>query len=221
MLLVRSSLFVVCCSLFVLVFTVGCESPGTPGKSSPSQQVQQLTEQKANLQKQLEQARTDNERLRRQVEALSKLPGDKRADVVYHLQAVKIGRFTNLYDENKDGKKETLIVYVQPVDETGDVIKAAGAVEVQLWDLNKKETESLIGQWRIEPNEIKKLWFDSIVATSYRLTFDVAGKVENLDKPLTVKIAFTDYLSGRTFTEQFILRPEKPGATENKKAIKQ
>jgi hypothetical protein len=59
--------------------------------------------------------------------------------------------------------------------------------------------------------------------TSYRFTFDVAGKVENLDKPLTVKVAFTDYLSGRTFTEQFILRPEKtPGAPgENKKAIKQ
>jgi len=211
MFLVRSSLFVVSCSLFVLVFTIGCENAGTPGKSSPSQQVQQLTEQKADLQKQLEQARTENERLKKQVETLSNLPVDKRADAVYHLQAVKIGRFTNLYDEDKDGTKEKLVVYVQPVDETGDVIKAAGAVEVQLWDLNKKESEALIGQWRIEPNEIKKLWFDSIVATSYRLTFDVAGKVETLDKPLTVKVAFADYLSGRTFTEQFILRPEKAG----------
>jgi hypothetical protein len=211
MFLVRSSLIVVSCSLFVLVLTIGCESAGTPGKSSPSQQVQQLPEQKADLQKQLEAARTEKEWLRRQVEALSNLPVDKRADAVYHLQAVKIGRYTNLYDENKDGKKETLIVYVQPVDETGDVIKAAGAVDVQLWDLNKKESEALIGQWRVEPNEIKKLWFDTIAMTSYRLTLDVAGKVENLDKPLTVKVAFMDYLSGRTFTEQFILRPEKAG----------
>jgi hypothetical protein len=194
-----------------LIFAIGCENAGTPAKSSPSQQVQQLTEQKTNLQSRLEQSQTENERLKKQVETLSNLPVDKRADAVYHLQAVKIGRFTNLYDENKDGTKEKLVVYVQPIDETGDVIKAAGAAEVQLWDLNKKESESLIGQWRVEPNEIKKLWFDSIVATSYRLSFDVAGKVETLDKPLTVKIAFTDYLSGRTFTEQFILRPEKAG----------
>jgi hypothetical protein len=205
--------FAATCALIAcaLITAAGCENTGTGGKASPSQQAGQLTEQKADLQKQLEQARTENERLKKQVEALSNLPVDKRADAVYHLQAVKIGRFTNLYDEDKDGTKEKLVVYVQPVDETGDVIKAAGAVEVQLWDLNKKESESLIGQWRIEPNEIKKLWFDSIAMTSYRLTFDVAGKVETLDKPLTVKVVFADYLSGRTFTEQFILRPEKAG----------
>jgi hypothetical protein len=208
--------------LFVLVFVVGCENPGARGPAL-SQQVQQLTEQKTNLQSRLEQSQTENERLRKQVETLSNLPADTRADAVYHLQAVKIGRFTNLYDKDKDGTKETLIVYVQPMDETGDVIKAAGEIEVQLWDLNKKESEALIGQWRVEPNEIKKLWFNSIAMTCYRLTFDVAGKVENLDKSLTVKVAFADYLSGRTFTEQFILRPEKkaPGTQgENKKAIK-
>jgi hypothetical protein len=213
MLLVRSSLFVVSCSLFVLVFAVGCENAGTGGKASPSQQVQQLTEQKADLQKQLEQARTDNDQLRKQVEGISSLPVDKRADAVYHLQAVKIGRFTNLYDEDKDGTKEKLVVYVQPVDEIGDVIKAAGAVEVQLWDLNKKESEALLAQWRVEPNEIKKLWLDSIVMIGYRLTFDVSAVVKKFEDELTVKVAFTDYLSGRTFTEQFILRPEKtPGA---------
>ncbi len=204
MFLVRSSLFVVCCSLFVLIFAFGCESPGTREKSSP---LQQLTEQKADLQKQLEQARTENDRLKKQVSTLSGLPVDKRADAVYHLQAVKIGRFTNLFDKDKNGTKETLIVYVQPIDETGDSIKAAGAVDVQLWDLNKKESEALLAQWRAEPNEIKELWFDSIVASSYRLTFDVSAVVEKAENELTVKIAFTDYLSGRTFTDQKAVRP--------------
>jgi len=202
-----------------LITAFGCEST-TASKSSLSQQAQQLTTQKADVQKQLEQAQRENERLKKQIDTLSNLPGDKRAEALYHLQAVKIRRYTNLYDEDKDGTKETLIVYVQPADETGDIIKAAGAVDVQLWDLDKKESEALLAQWRIEPNELKRQWFNSLLAGNYRLKFDVAGVVAKFDKPLTVKIAFTDYLSGRAFTDQFILRPDRIGTTDNKKAVK-
>jgi hypothetical protein len=200
-----------------LITAFGCESAGTPGKQAAPTQVEQLTAQKAKLQSKLEEAQTENEQLKKQIESLSLLPGDKRAGAVYQLQAVKIGGYTNLYDEDKNGTKEKLIVYVRPADETGDIIKAAGAVDVQLWDLKKKESEALLAQWRVEPNELKRQWFHSILADNYRLTFDVAALVaesatqtaDKSDKPLTVKITFTDYLSGRTFTDQFIIRPEK------------
>jgi hypothetical protein len=220
MLSVRSPLFVVRCSLLVLVFAFGCESPNGL-KPALSQQVQQLTTQKADLQSRLERTQIENERLKKQIETLFTLPGDKRVDALYHLQAVQIGRYTNLYDEDKNGTKEKLIVYVQPIDDTGDTIKAAGAIDVQLWDLNKKDGVALLAQWRVEPNELKKLWFNSILAGNYRLTFDAAALMEKFKETLTVKISFTDYLSGRTFTDQFILRPEKTGATENKKVTKQ
>jgi hypothetical protein len=112
-------------------------------------------------------------------------------------------------------------VYVVPVDETGDDIKAAGAADVQLWDLNKKESEALLGQWQIEPNELKKLWLDSFLGGSYRLVFDVSQIVTKVEKPLTVKVNFTDYLSGKTFTEEFVIKPPNEKRTaENKKAIK-
>jgi hypothetical protein len=192
----------------------GCQNPGTAEKPSPSLQVERLAEQKVVLQSKLEQTEAENERLKKQVDTLANLPSDKKAESLYRLQEIKIGRYTNLYDEDKNpgapGKKK-LIVYVGPVDETGDVIKAAGAVDVQLWDLNKKENESLLAQWRVEPNELKRMWLNSLLAGNYRLKFDVAGVVAKFDKPLTVKVSFTDYLSGRTFTDQFILRPEKAG----------
>jgi hypothetical protein len=78
---------------------------------------------------------------------------------------------------------------------------------VQLWDLNKKESESMLGQWQIEPNELKKLWLNSILGGSFRLVFDVSQTVKKFDRPLTVKINFTDYLSGRTFIEQKAIKP--------------
>ena len=210
MFLARSSLFVV--TLVSLVFAFGCDGQ-TAKKPTTAQQAQQLTAQKTDLQNQLEQIKTENDRLKKQAESLSTLPGDKRADAIYHLKSVKIGRFTNFYDEDKTpgatGKKN-LVVYVEPIDETGDVIKASGAIDVQLWDLNKKENEARLAQWRVEPNEIKKLWLDGMLSSSYRLSFDAAGIVDKFDKPLTVKVNFTDYLSGATFTEQFIISPPQP-----------
>jgi hypothetical protein len=107
------------------------------------------------------------------------------------------------------GKKK-LVVYVEPIDETGDAVKAGGTIEVQLWDLNKKESEARLAQWQVEPNEIKKLWLGGMFSSGYRLSFDVAGIVDKFDRPLTVKVNFTDYLSGMTFTEQFVIRPPLP-----------
>jgi len=213
MFLVRSSLFVVWSSSLAMVFAFGCGNAGSSGKPTLSQQVQQLTAQKTDLQNQLEQTKTENDRLKKQAESLSTLPGDKRADAIYHLKSIKIGRFTNFYDEDKTpgatGKKN-LVVYVEPIDETGDFIKASGAIDVQLWDLNKKESEARLAQWRVEPNEIKTLWLGGIFSSDYRLSFDAAEIVDKFDKPLTVKVNFTDYLSGATFTEQFIIRPPQP-----------
>ncbi|MGA2171410.1 MAG: hypothetical protein ABSG82_00145 [Sedimentisphaerales bacterium] len=207
MFLVRGQLFVVRSSLLVLVFAFGCQSHGTAEKPSPLQQVEQFSAQKAELQNNLEKSQIENGRLKKQIDTLSNLPGDKKAESLYQLQAVKIGRYTNLYDEDKNGRKETLIVYVQPVDETGDVIKAAGAVDVQLWDLNKKESESLLAQWRIEPNELKKMWLNSMFSGNYRLAFDFPALAEKSNRALTIKVTFTDYLSGQTFTEQKAIKP--------------
>jgi hypothetical protein len=210
MLLVRGLLFVV--SLISLAFTFGCDG-GTTGKSTPSQQIQQLNAEKTEIQNQLEQTRLENSQLKKQAVALSTLPPDKRAGAIYHLKSVKIGNYTNFYDDDKTlgaaGKKK-LVVYVTPIDETGDPVKAGGTIEIQLWDLNKKENEARLRNWQVEPNELKTLWLAGIFSSSYRLSFDMAGIVDKFDKPLTVKVNFTDYLSGATFTEQFVIRPPQP-----------
>ena len=57
---------------------------------------------------------------------------------------------------------------------------------------------------------LRTLWLGGMFSSGYRLSFDAAGIVDKFDKPLTVKVNFTDYLSGMTFTEQFIIRPPQP-----------
>jgi hypothetical protein len=187
----------------LVAFVVGCEN----GDKSPvTEQLDTLRAEKAQLAYELEQAESRNEQLEGQIKVLSGLPEDK-LEGLYEVQAVKVTRYTNLYDKDKDGEYEKLIVYIQPIDEEGDVVKATGAVDVQLWDLNRDEDNALVGSWHVGPEELKELWFATIITTNYRLTFDVSDKIEEFKEPLTVKVTFTDYLTGKVFQEQRVIKP--------------
>jgi hypothetical protein len=189
----------------VLILAAGCES-NSIGPTSEDQ-ISALRQEKAELTRRLEQAETETGRLEKQIQVLSGLPRQVRPENIYNLKSIRITRYTNFYDKDKDGKKEKLIVYVKPMDEHGDIIKAAGAVDVQLWDLNKESGEAILGKWHVKPEELKKLWFATLLTINYRLTFDITDKVDKFDEPLTVKVAFTDYLSGRVFEEQKVIKP--------------
>jgi hypothetical protein len=188
---------------WLLTWAAGCENGG----SSPTEQIQTLKQEKKQLARQIEQSKAENEQLQKQVQVLADLPPEVRLESLYDLQKIKITRYTNLYDKDKDGEKEKLIVYIQPMDAEGDIVKASGAVDVQLWDLDRENGEALLGQWQVKPEELKKLWFATIITINYRLTFDVADKITGDEESLVVKVTFTDYLTGKVFKEQRIIKP--------------
>jgi len=187
----------------VLAIAAGCDN----GRASLTKEINTLKQDKTQLTDQIKQSKSDNAKLREHILFLSDLPPEARLEYIDRLQRIKITGYTNLYDKDKDGRKEKLIVHVRPIDRDGDIIKAAGAVDVQLWDLNKYNGQALLGQWHVEPNDLKKLWSAGFLTTSYRLMFDVADKVESFEEPLTVKVTFTDYLTGKVFKEQKVIKP--------------
>jgi hypothetical protein len=191
----------------ILTICAGCENADRQ-KTRFSEQVVSLRQETTRLRDEIKQYKAENEQLKEQIEVLSGLPKDKLENL-YNLQRINITGYTNFYDKDKDGKKEKLIVYIQPIDEDGDIIKACGDVDVQLWDLNSPEaSEALLGRWKVEPSELKKLWFATLITVNYRLTFDVSDKVREFTEPLTVKVKFTDYLTGKIFKEQKVIKPQ-------------
>jgi len=193
--------------VFCLCVVAGCENANSI-RTPLVEQIGNLTEQNKQLENQLEQTRAENKQLTKQMHVLSGLPEEVKGENVYRLEKIEIGKYTGFFDKDDDGTKEKLIVYIQPIDEEGDIIKATGAVDVQLWDLDSSEADqALLGQWHVEPGELKKLWFATIVTINYRLTFDIADKVKSFDEPLTAKVTFTDYLSGKVFKEQKVIKP--------------
>jgi len=196
--------------IFCLCVVAGCENANSI-RTPLVEQIGNLTEQNKQLENQLEQIRAENKQLKKQIHVLSGLPEEVKGENLYRLQKIEIGKYTGFFDKDDDGKKEKLIVYIKPIDEEGDIIKATGTVDVQLWDLDSSEADqALIGQWHVEPDELKKLWFATIVTINYRLTFGIADKVKSFDEPLTVKVTFTDYLSGKVFKEQKVIKPQSP-----------
>ncbi len=190
----------------VLILLGGC-GIGSERMSPLEMKVRDLEREKTQLAGQLEQSQIETEQIKAQVKTLAALPQNKPENLFYALSSVQIARFTGFYDKNGDGRRDKLIVYIQPVDQSGDEVKTAGIVSVQLWNLNQPSGAALLGQWQVLPAELYKLWFRTLTLTAYRLTFDVATTPEMLAQPLTVKTTFTDYLTGQVFTDQFVIQP--------------
>jgi len=197
----------------IVIILIGCLVVMAAGCDGPDREVilekenQKLAREKKQLIVQIEESNSEIETLQKQVNVLAKLKPSIRLKTLSNTQEVKITRYTDLYDKDKDGTKEKLIVYIQPIDRQGDTIKAAGAVDVQLWDLNKPAEKAMLAQWRTEPEELKELWFSTIVNRNYRLTFDIADILTGDEESLTVKAIFTDYLTGKVFNVQREIKP--------------
>ena len=50
------------------------------------------------------------------------------------------------------------------------------------------------------------MWFATLVTINYRMMFDRPKGISE-DRPLTIKVVFTDGLTGRVFTEQTVIKP--------------
>jgi len=186
-------------------FSAGCRAPERKPTKQSELDVCRL--QKSELESQIRTIERENANLKEQIRILSRVEKDVEIEEIYGLKGIRLTRYTNLYDKDNDGRKETLIVYLQPVDNNGDIVKAAGAVDVQLWDLSKEAEQALLGQWRVERDELKKMWYNSFLVVNYRLNFNAGEKTAQFKDPLTVKVAFTDYITGRVFEEQRVVKP--------------
>ena len=191
-------------SVFCLLILAGCNS--TNEKTQLLEKVEQLTEENSKLTSRIKQSESQNKQLQKQVQVLSDLPADVKGENVYTVRQIKIGRFSGFYNKNDSDEKEILIVYVRPIDDEGDAIKASGTVDVELWDLNQPENKALLGHWKVGPQELKHLWSATMLTINYRLTFNISDIVKDFDKPYTVKVKFTDYLSGRVFEDQRVIK---------------
>ncbi|HSV27219.1 MAG TPA: hypothetical protein VLH60_04930 [Sedimentisphaerales bacterium] len=145
------------------------------------------------------------EECRQQVATLQGLSEEQRRAGVPEILDVIIVRRTGIYDAEKAGEAVRLMVYFRPIDDVGDAVKAAGHARVGLWDLSAEPAKARLAEWDISFTELKRMWSGSMLSNFYRLELPVPQDYA-ARKDLTVKLTFTDYFTGRTFSRQLAIK---------------
>jgi len=185
---------------FVWLACTGC--PPGPGPkptpdADPALQIKQL-------QLELAQKQIHLERVQKQLETLRGLPTD-RYDFLIRVSRIRCGRFTRALDENQDGRDDTVVVYLELYDMEEDEIKAAGEVEIELWDLEAEQGRRRIGQWRFGLEETARHWLSGPLTDHYKFKLTWPETSRPRHPNLTLKLSFTDALSGNVFELQKLL----------------
>jgi hypothetical protein len=109
---------------------------------------------------------------------------------------------------NDDG---VLKVYVTPIDDAGHDLKAAGSFVVELFDLSKGDN-ARVGRWEFPLDQARQNWVGQALLYTYVLT--LPWQQSRPEHPeLTLKVRFTDALTGRTFETQKVIQVKLPIAT--------
>lgn len=189
-------------ALTAAVWTAGCSV--SPSQTALWQQVRELQAAKNHLENKVERLEEENRRTLEQCGTLSSLNSTLRLSTLDRLMEIRLAQGTTLTDENRDGKVETLRVHLEPVDQAGDAVKAPGEIHVSLWHLDVSAQEHLLGAWTVSAEELKTKWGRSLMGAYYRLMWNVEAILPEKACELTVKVEFTDYLTGK------VLRTQKP-----------
>ena len=196
------------CSLAVL-FT-GCAKPN-PVTIQLRKENQQLNARIDSLRQQ------NNARLAR-IATLEQQTGpsvptlaQSRLDAMFTVHSIELGRQTGGYNPNPDKPGDQgLRIYLTPLDENGDPLKATGQVTVEAYDL-AMPLDNRIGRWVFEPAALKGAWRSLGPLHAFVLTPSWQSIPRHSET--TVKVGFRDELTGRTFSAIKDIRVTLPPGT--------
>ncbi len=160
-------------------------------------QTQKLREQNEKLTQQLVDCQHQLIMQKTQIENLQKF-GRNRLEDMIRLERITLEKLTGGYDSNHDGYDDGIVVYLQPIDTDGHIVKVAGSVKVKLFSLDSKPR--LIGRIELTPSQLRKTWIGSLWTNHYTIKcpFSITPKTTDI----TVRVEFTELLTGKTFVAQ-------------------
>ncbi len=146
--------------------------------------------------------------LQAQATTVPVLPEDQ-VDQLFTVAGLKFGGLTGGYHPDPNQAGDTMLkIYVVPIDEQGDKIKAAGSFHVDLFDLSLK-SENRIGAWDFDSQSTRSDWNGSGLLYSYVL--DCPWQTVPVNPKLTARITFADALTHRVFTVDRDVTVQPPG----------
>jgi hypothetical protein len=181
---------------FTSLFMAGCG--WTPSKANIELRKtnQQLNDKIEDLNRRHAADQSTIRGLQSKATTVPTLPQD-RLDELFTVAGLKFGNLTGGYNPDANQPGDTMLkVYVVPIDEAGDKLKAAGTFHVDLFDLALK-SDNKIGSWDFDLSASKASWYSGML---YTFVLECPWQTKPANEKLLAHVTFTDSLTQRVFT---------------------
>ncbi len=163
------------------------------------------------LESQLAQARREAELIRSQVAANGgQAPLPEQTGNLVRLAGVKINTLLS-GGQDRDGQPgdDLLVALISPHDEQGDLVKIAGEVEIEAYDMTRPGDDKRVGRWTFDTEQAAKAWHSGFVGAG--LQFELPWQEVPANKELLVhaRLKTTD---GRQFDTNSPLKVVPPAS---------
>jgi hypothetical protein len=170
-------------------------------------QVLQLETEVQHLERREAELRAQLRRYRRAQDRMQDLDDPDIAEFVPQVVDISVGRLSHARDLDRDGRPDTLMVYVHPRDSRGRFIQMVGEVRINAIILPEAEDAITIGRERFGPGEVRDAYRSGITGTHYaievRLSLPEGADLEWIEQQqATVRVTFIDGQTGLRHTAE-------------------
>jgi len=184
----------------------GCPGGGAPGGTSERTRIQELSDTVATQSRQIEMQREQIDELSSRLQRVQTMSPDQKLELLPHVVKVQLASLSGGYDDNHDGIDDGIVLYINPIDQEGDIIKAAASAQVRLLNLEADGEAQLVGQTSLDATQMRSLWFGKLGAHYTVKVPWSGGRTRPPAAAITAVLSFQDYLTGKVFPLQQVFR---------------
>jgi len=194
-----------------LLLAAGCMNTVSAEKFQTTQRELQLTQEKnKQLENQLAEEQQAVRTLQAQVAQLRGL-GDKEAiEQLVTPVRLEFARLSGGYDTDGKAGDDGIVLFVQPIDRDGHVIKAAGSLTVTILDPLEPPNRNVVARYNFTPKAARKLWYGRLMTNHFSIRCPWPTGQLPIHNELTAYVVFVDLLTGRQITAQKAFKVSLP-----------
>lgn len=187
----------------LMIGSLGCNAFGSSKEMRLlREQVAAQKQQNAALEERIIALQRTLDEQKQQITTLQTLGADRLAMLVAPVR-LELERTTGGYDEDGRPGDDGVVAYVRPIDDDGDVVKVAGVLVMDVFDLTGVEPR-LVAHAELDAANTRKAWHGRLWTQHFTIQcpWPPPGNEPPPTRELTVRVLFTDLLTGRTLTAQ-------------------
>jgi len=123
---------------------------------------------------------------------------------------IEIEKLSGGYNEDGKPGDEGIELFVRPIDRDQHVIKAAGTLQVTLYDLANPPESQVIGECLFDAAQTRSLWYGRMWTHHFTVRCPWINSRYPVHDEITARVVFTDLLTGKSLTAQEVFHIDLP-----------